>query len=247
VLAEPSLRKAIACIMGIYAPTELPFESFALQGPWQNVKSPSPCSDLTKQEKIQSAVGILTATGYSWLQEPTSEQAGSGLVLPNGRPFPQLGLLTILPEYDRPRANAAIPIHLQLQYLGIPVNIDATTPDTLRYAVYSSGDYDMAILGYRVSAYPGYLCEWFQTPSPFEYGSDRLKSACQTMTTTADLETARHASNEVQSILLEDLPFIPLYQVLRYEAYQNVTYPFDSVLDGISGLYGAPSLAIPAP
>lgn len=104
----------------------------------------------------------------------------------------------------------------------------------------------MALLGWRLSAYPGYVCEWFQAPSPFEYGSDRLTSACEAFNATADLETARRAAYEIQSILMEDLPLIPLYQVLRYEAYRNVAYPFDKVLDGLSGSYGAPSLAVPA-
>jgi hypothetical protein len=44
---------------------------------------------------------------------------------------------------------------------------------------------------------------------------------------------------------MEDLPFIPLYQVMQYEAVRNVAYPFEGVLDGLSGLYGAPSLAVP--
>jgi len=51
----------------------------------------------------------------------------------------------------------------------------------------------------------------------------------------------------LQSILAEDLPFIPLYAVLNYDAFQHVTYPFDSVTGGLSGVYGAPSLAIPSP
>jgi hypothetical protein len=32
---------------------------------------------------------------------------------------------------------------------------------------------------------------------------------------------------------------------LENESFQRVTYPFDSVLNGLSGLYGAPSLAVP--
>jgi hypothetical protein len=91
------------------------------------------------------------------------------------------------------------------------------------------------------------VCDWFQPPAPFDYGSDRLRSACAALTGTADLPGARRAAFEVQAILMQDLPFIPLYQMQGPENYRNVVYPFDSVLNGLSGLYGAPALAVPAP
>jgi hypothetical protein len=46
---------------------------------------------------------------------------------------------------------------------------------------------------------------------------------------------------------MEDLPFIPLYLQMEFENRLNVTYPFDYVLNGLSGLYGAPAQAIPLP
>ena len=104
----------------------------------------------------------------------------------------------------------------------------------------------MAILVWRLSEYPGYLCDWFQSQGPFAYNGSKLKSACEAFNSTADLETARQSAFEIQSILMEDLPFIPLYQGLEYDGLQNVTYPFDGVLNGLSGLYGAPALAIPS-
>jgi ABC-type transport system substrate-binding protein len=70
---------------------------------------------------------------------------------------------------------------------------------------------------------------------------------CEAFNSTADLGTARQASHEIQSILMEDLPFIPLYLHMEFENHLNVTYPFDFALNGLSGLYGAPSQAIPLP
>ena len=83
--------------------------------------------------------------------------------------------------------------------------------------------------------------------SPFAYNEDKLKSACEIFNSTADLETARQASFNIQSILIDDLPFIPLDQNIYFDGFRNIKYPFDSVLGGLSGVYGAPSLAIPAP
>jgi hypothetical protein len=62
---------------------------------------------------------------------------------------------------------------------------------------------------------------------------------------TSDLDVAHQQVYEIQSILARELPFIPLYSGVTYDMQRNVTYPFDQVPDGLSGVYGAPDLAIP--
>jgi len=49
--------------------------------------------------------------------------------------------------------------------------------------------------------------------------------------------------------LMSELPFIPLFTVMRTDVYRNLSYPLPAVkiLNGWGGLYGAPSYAIPAP
>ncbi|OGO39024.1 MAG: hypothetical protein A2Z03_00300 [Chloroflexi bacterium RBG_16_56_8] len=189
----------------------------------------------------------MKSAGYTWQKEPTDEQPGEGLILPDGTPLPAILLLAPFETADPQRAAAAQFVEQFLSYIGTPLVAKFASPEDIRYAVYSSGGYDMAIIGWGVSAYPGYLCEWFQPPSPFAYGAGRLESACQALKAAINLETARQSVIEIQSILMEDLPFIPLYQGMIYEAYRNINYPFEHVLDGLSGLYGAPSLAIPSP
>jgi hypothetical protein len=108
-----------------------------------------------------------------------------------------------------------------------------------------------------LSLYPTYLCEWFKPAegNPFAYNGSRpalsevegLRAACETWDDTSDLEQARILVSEIQSILAQDLPLIPLYVEVRTDAYRNIRYPFDGLLDGLSGLYGAPSLAVPIP
>jgi peptide/nickel transport system substrate-binding protein len=52
---------------------------------------------------------------------------------------------------------------------------------------------------------------------------------------------------QIQDTLATELPYIILFTTPIYDAYRNVDYPYTDVLDGIgSGLYGAPSLAIPS-
>ena len=71
-------------------------------------------------------------------------------------------------------------------------------------------------------------------------------SLCNNLNVTSDLDTAHQQVIEIQSVLAQELPFIPLYSGVTYDVYRNVTYPFDQVPDGLSGVYGAPDLAIPA-
>jgi hypothetical protein len=167
--------------------------------------------------------------------------------MPDGTAFPSITLLA--PAVTR--AGSEVPvgdiISVNASSVAISLSVNTVNAEDIRYAVYSSGDYDMAIIGWRLSEYPGYLCDWFQISSPFDYGSQNLQAACNSFNSTADLETARQAAFQVQSILLGDLPFVAQYQVTRAEAYRAVKYPFDTLLNGITGLYGAPHLAIPAP
>ncbi len=249
-LVDHALRAALACVLDpatLLSGQEWGYERFVLPGPWLKPGLSLPCSGLVRVERITKAVETLKQAGYAWGQEPTVNQTGSDLRTPDGQSFPAVTLLTTTPDVDLSRANIAAGIETQARYLGIPLTRQEVSPETLRYSVYSSGDYDLALLGWTLGEYPGYLCEWFQSPSPFAYNGDRLQSACEALNSTADLETAYQASGEIQSILAEDLPFIPLYLRIGYENFQHVDYLFDAALNGLSGLYGAPGLAIPAP
>ena len=250
ILADPYLRKAMACFINQSAMSSgqaEPLYGFVTNGPWQSEVTVSNCSGLQREQRIRNAVGILKEGGYSWTREPTSEQPGVGLTLPAGTAFPVINLLTTLPEVEFWRFHSSEYIEMEARHLGIPLKYQVTSLESLNYAVYSSGDYDMVILAWRLSEYPGYLCEWFKQGGPFDYGSAVLQFRCEALENETDLEAAMGHIRALQSILAEDLPFIPLYAVLNYDAFQHVTYPFDSVTGGLSGVYGAPSLAIPSP
>jgi ABC-type transport system substrate-binding protein len=141
--------------------------------------------------------------------------------------------------------TAAMYVQQQARLLGIPLTAQGVGADEINYVMFSSHVYDLAIVGWKVSAYPGYLCDWFGDGNPFHYDESQIKSTCEALNSTSDLDVARQQVNEIQSNLAQELPFIPLFSDLTYDAYRNVSYPFDHVLDGLSAVYGAPSLAIP--
>jgi ABC-type transport system substrate-binding protein len=246
LLSDVNLRNALACVIN---PQEIGLSQaeFVSSTAWKNADALIPCAGLSAERRIEKAVEYLTKAGYRWSQEPGVSQPGVDLKKPDGSDFPRITLISTTSEVDADRANMAANIEQQALRLGIPLDVQLTDLASLQYAVYSSEKYDMAIFGWRLSEYPGYICEWFGASGQFENTSSRLGSTCEALAVESDLPTAKSQVFEIQSVLAEELPFIPLYANLRYDAYQHVEYPFDSVAGGVSGLYGAPSYAMPAP
>ncbi len=266
-LSDPVFRQAFSCtldpsyslaFMGL---DNIPIKlgSFVLpsQKYWFDQSFQLPCAnEKDRASQLKEATQTLKAVGYSWDQIPQYGVSGIGLKLPNGEKFPELSLLVSKvntdPMNDPLRSGyfyseAAGLIINTAQAFGVSMSNQIMSSEEVHYAVFSSHQFDMALLEYNVSEYPGYLCDWFKDGNPFGYQSNRLQSACEALNSTSDLSAAQKDVYEIQSILAQDLPFIPLYSDITYDAYRNIKYPFDSVLGGLSQVYGAPSFAIPAP
>ena len=113
------------------------------------------------------------------------------------------------------------------------------------YAVYSSQKYDIALMGWRLSEYPAYLCQMFGGQNLHLYNSDRFKSACDALQSESKLDGARQTLRQIEAQLMSELPVIPLFTLMRADVYQGLSYPTTNILDGWSGSYGAPSAAQP--
>ena len=252
-LADPALHLALACVIDSQGLKEglgdgaTPLSGFVLDDFWQNKDTSLPCFGQASVARVKEAVRLLKEAGYSWSTEPAPGVSGTGLTSPNGSPVPDFTLLTL--EGDDMRDIAANYIAQQAETLGLILDVRVRNSDDFLYAVYGSRDYDMAFLGWRLSAYPSYLCEWFfpLEQNPFVYSGNNLTSVCEAWSLSSDLETARSYASEAQSVLMQDLPLIPLYSEVRVDAYRNIQYPFSKVVDGLGGLYGVPGLAIPIP
>lgn len=250
-LAEPALHHALACLIDPNAfPDELhndiaPLPGFVLDGAWRAENITLPCGGLRGNDRLKQALTILKNVGYSWRIEPVPSSAGSVFTDPHGNPLPTFTLL--VSNEDPVRLQMANHIARQVEILGLSLNVLQSDPDGLLYAVYGSGNYDIALLGWSLSIYPDYLCEWFSPPgqNSFFYSASDFRMECEALRTTNDLGKAKAHLYEIQSILIRDLPALPLYATIRTDAYRNLYYPFENILDGLSRLYGAPSYAIP--
>jgi peptide/nickel transport system substrate-binding protein len=249
-LADPVLHQALACMLDPQAlveelgsnVTQLP--GFVVDDTWRNKDVSLPCAGATEDARLAETVRLLKEAGYSWDGEPVS---GVGLKAPNEDELPHFTLL--VSEEDPMRGIAARYIAQQAQILGLTLDVQTSSSDDLFYAVYGTGGYDMALLGWHLSAYPAYLCDWFMPSdqNPFAYNGSSLTSACEAWAQVSDLEVAKARASDVQTVLMRDLPLIPLYTDVRVDAYRNIQYRYSNVVDGLGGLYGATAQAIPIP
>jgi ABC-type transport system substrate-binding protein len=249
-LEDAALRRALACIVDQSALVGRIGNAVGLQSlvppeerAWQDAAMRPPCAGMDRAARQTEAVGILKSNGYSWEREPLNGEGGEGLRRPDGSRLLPFRLMA--PNSDEQRAGAAGYIKEVADQVGIPLTVQLIAPDALDYSVLSSGDFDAAIVGWRVGTYPGYLCEWFSAGGTFAYNPSRLPSLCGELQATSDLEDARDHTFAIQEALVDEAPIVPLYSEAVRDGLQGVTYPFGSVLDGLAGVYGAPELAVP--
>ena len=255
-LGDPALRRALFCAVSRPALASeidaMPLTSvLATAGPaWLNpqavVTCPNGYDPLLGPDQPYQAAAILKDAGYTWTQEPAAGQAGTGLQQPGGIPLRPFVLLAPDASSDPRSAAAARFVERSARALGIPLTVQSSDPESIRFAVFNGHDYDFAIVGWRLGAYPGYLCDWFGSGNALGYSDARVAAACQALRSTSDLETARSRVFDIQSLLAENPPFIPIFSGKTYEITRAIVYPFDSVVNGLGGVYGAPSLALPS-
>jgi ABC-type transport system substrate-binding protein len=254
-LADPSFRSALACMIDrnalaadVLQNKAAPLDSFVLSSQWHDAGLKTACADMDQSARVAYAVQLLKDAGYSWVQEPNAGDAGQKLLMSNGDAFPKVTLLAPLKEQDALRYAAAKYVAGQAQVLGIPFAVQEVELNDAVYAVYSSQKYDMALIGWRLSEYPAYLCEWFGEQNLFfaERNSDRLRAVCEAFKAESNLDAARQAVAQIESALMTELPIIPLFTVTQADVYHNLSYPAPNILNGWAGLYGAPFHAVPA-
>lgn len=247
---DSSFRLALSCMLDRNALANdvlqghaFPLDSFVLSPQWHNPDVKDACAGMDRPARIANTVKILKDAGYSWTQEPDAKLAGQNLTMPNGEPFAKVTLITPSKEDDPLRFTAAKYIAEQAQYLGIHFAVQEMSLNDVMYAVFSSQKYDMALVGWRLSEYPAYLCEWFGGTDLHLYNGGRYQSACEAMSGESDLEASRRISYQFETALMGEMPFIPLFRVARFDAIQGLSYP----ISAWNSSYGAPSYAMPSP
>ena len=218
---------------------------------WHNPDQPESYRGLSRVERLEIAMDILKGAGWVWKTEPYWDEfvqdivPGEGLRMPDGNLMPELTILGPGPDFDIIRATFNQWISEWARELGMPVKSELTGRNAILDSVFVAGDYDMYIFGTSLGnpAYPEYFIEfWHSNNCTFETGGmnttcfkdDGFDALLNEFIQIGDLERAQELVYEMQDILADQRPYIPLYSDKIYEfARKNVIFPFTEVLGGI--------------
>jgi peptide/nickel transport system substrate-binding protein len=218
---------------------------------------------LEDNERRQIAIDLLTEAGYSWETEPAIGEdgtftAGAGLIDPDGNPVEQMELVAPTASYDPLRATFSNYISGVAQEMGIPIVTIPTDFNKIVADVFAleedntyTSNFDMFILGYSLgnAAFPTFHCSFFCTAprgdsNNTQYSSEDFDAAAATFDAAQTEEEAMEAMWEMERLIAQDKPHVPLFDTGILEFYSNrVEYPYTETLSGLQFLSGQQSTA----
>lgn len=225
-------------------------------GYWHNPDVPKPYVGMTREERVNMAVEVLKEAGWTWETEPAWNEdtqdvdPGQGILGPDGQEVPELVILGPGPAYDPLRATFNQWISEWARELGFPVESELTGFNTILGPVFVDATYDMYILGWSLGnvAFPNYYYDfWHSSQCTADTGNyntpcfknEEYDALVEEFMATSDLERAQEIVYELQVILADQRPYIPLYyKQVEDLALDRVVYPYTDTLGGIEFLQG---------
>jgi ABC-type transport system substrate-binding protein len=225
-------------------------------GFWHNADVPKPHIGKDRETRINEAVALLKDAGWSWDVEPAwnadtvDVDPGQGMTMPNGQLVPELTILGPGPSYDPLRATYNQWISEWGRELGVPVESELTGFNTILNPVFVDANFDMYILGWSLGnvAFPDYYDSFwhskndtattgnFNTPG---YNSPEYDAMTDEFMGTTDLARARDLVFEMQVLLANDRPYIPLfYKQVTDLLNSDLKVPYEETLGGIEAATG---------
>jgi len=159
--------------------------------------------------------------------------------------MPELTILGPGPAYDPLRATFNQWISEWARELGMPVQSELTGFNTILGPVFVDADYDMYILGWSLGnvAFPSYYYDfWHSSQCTAETGNyntpcfknDAYDAMVDEFMATADIIRAQELVYEMQVVLADQRPYIPLfYKQVEDLAHYRVQFPYTESLGGI--------------
>lgn len=257
--SDPSMRRAIAMVIDkqfiitrILQGYATPMDSIIPQGNsfWHNPGLPGYCKDLPFDQRITRAYTLLKNSGYTWDTPPVNEngeiQNPSRIRLPDGRPMDTFTILTPPADYDPHRAACGTIIQEWLKTLGMPAVSRPMSFGALLERIKSNHDFDTFILGYgKLTIDPDYLGSFFHSANNRPRGWNMSGYANAEFDRLADASSRAVSQKgrqalvwKMQDIIMNDLPYIPLYNPEIIEAVNTGTYSgWVEMVGGIGNLW----------
>ncbi|MDQ1334278.1 MAG: transporter substrate-binding protein [Thermodesulfobacteriota bacterium] len=200
---------------------------------WYNPDVAAYGEGLSRDERIRKAYEILSQGGYTWKRSPVTLDGkvanGEEIRMPDGNPMKQFTILTPPADYDPQRAMVGIMIQEWLKLLGMPVTSKPMPLGSLIQQVKTRRQFDLFVMGYgNLSLDPDYLRNFFTSrndrPNGWNtcgYRNPRFDKMADASANAMDTEERKHLIYEMQNIIMDDLPWIPLYSPKLAEAVRG--------------------------
>jgi len=204
----------------------------------------------SREERTKEAYGMLSKAGYTWEVRPVDDSGkvvkGEGIRLPNGQPMESFTILTPPADYDPHRAMSGLIIQEWLREVGMPAFAKPMAFGSLVEQVKVRREFDAFILGYgSLSLDPDWLRRFFHSGEDRPRGSnvsgynnpefDRIADASAE---AMNPNKRRQLVWEMQKILVNDLPWIPLYNPKLVEAARKGKFTgWVEMLGGIGNIW----------
>jgi len=197
---------------------------------WHNPNVRKYGENLSQNQRIQTAYTMLKNAGYSWEVDPVSSDdspvQGKGIRLPDGQPMEPFVILTPPADYDPKRAFTGIMIQEWLREMGIPACARPMSFNSLIDKVKGKRTFDAFILGYgRLNLDPDYIRTFFDSENDRPrgwnmsgYQNPVFDKMAKQQNCLCDISARKKMIWEMQAILMEDLPYLPLYNPYILEA-----------------------------
>lgn len=184
----------------------------------------------------------------------TYAAAGGDIIGPDGQTIDTLELIHPNAGYDPLRATFGGYIAGVAREIGIPVSSVPTDFGKIIDIVFEFDDaegvytspYDMFILGYSLGnpVFPTFHKSFFGTNSDSnntQYSSEEFDAFAAQFDAAQTTEEAYDAMWEMERLIAQDKPHVPLFDTGILEFYNNrVQFPFTETLSGLQNLNGSP-------
>jgi ABC-type transport system substrate-binding protein len=202
------------------------------------------------QTRIRMAYEILQKAGYTWDIPPVDAsgklQEAEGIKNPKGEYIKTFTILTPPADYDPHRAMSGMMAQGWLRTVGLPAVSRPMAFGALIQKIKDQRDFDCFVLGYgRLSLDCGYMRIFFHSSMDRRRGwnmsgycnpeYDRIGDASDN---EMDSEKRRQLILTMQKMIVEDVPYIPLYNPLVVEGVRTERfYGWVSMLGGIGNIW----------
>ena len=211
------------------------------------------CYRITDPER---SIAFYEALGLEKRRElPIREEAMNYFLGVPGKPVPELVLLAPSPGYDPLRSTFAIWIERWCNEMGIPVKANLAGFNVIVPKIFTEQDFDMYILGWSLTLFPSYMRDFWHSEQAVPdgnnaggYSNPEFDAAAEELMTCESQETCKVISDNLQTMLANEVPYVLLFDTGIIEAYRSasVTYPYTEHLSGLQYVHQAPAQALQA-